>query len=657
MRLITNRLIPLFGILFLLGTSSPNAGPSLVSYQGQLTDGLGNPLDTTVSITFRIYDAASGGTLLWEEVQTSVVATDGLFDVTLGSVDPVNNGVDETLFGSGNRYLAITVGNDPELSPRTRFVTSPYAHRVTTVDGATGGTIGGDVVVSGEIRSGGKANLGGFNSNTGSAAFVSGQGNTATGNFSSISGGTSNTASGPNSTISGGNGNNASANFSSVGGGFTNFATGLGGTVGGGELNVAEGEYSTSGGGRHNFARGSYSVVGGGGGATPADSNSARGTYSTIPGGRMNLALGSYSFAAGHRAKANHSGVFVWADQTNVDFGSTGMDQFILRASGGVGIGTNSPTEQLEVAGTVYSTSGGFKFPDGTVQTTASAGGGSDGDWTISGNNIFSAVSGNVGVGSASPVSKLHVDGTFKVTGGGPTFDKLTLDYAPGGYSVFQLYDNNTNSDFRFSTNPGDNSWMNGPGNVGIGTTVPSSKLHVSGALTVTGASGDGSVVIPTDAINAAEILDEPGVAQQVHGTGVVALTGPVQNLLSQTINCPTSGFVLVIATCAATASHSGVGITAAEFGVSDVSATFQTIDQRKAWDVTGAMGTYRNVITAQKIFPVSVGPQTFYIVGDLISGSMWVQMMTLSLVFIPSSYGAVVETAAGGGEENSSYR
>jgi hypothetical protein len=38
---------------------------------------------------------------------------------------------------------------------------------------------------------------------------------------------------------------------------------------------------------------------------------------------------------------------------------------------GNVGIGTTSPASPLTVAGTVQSTSGGFKFPDGTTQTTA----------------------------------------------------------------------------------------------------------------------------------------------------------------------------------------------------------------------------------------------------------------------------------------------
>lgn len=40
-------------------------------------------------------------------------------------------------------------------------------------------------------------------------------------------------------------------------------------------------------------------------------------------------------------------------------------------ASGNVGVGTTAPTERLSVAGTVESTSGGVRFPDGSVQTTA----------------------------------------------------------------------------------------------------------------------------------------------------------------------------------------------------------------------------------------------------------------------------------------------
>src|SRR5687767_9727335 len=38
---------------------------------------------------------------------------------------------------------------------------------------------------------------------------------------------------------------------------------------------------------------------------------------------------------------------------------------------GKVGVGTGTPTSKFTVAGTIESTTGGFKFPDGTVQTSA----------------------------------------------------------------------------------------------------------------------------------------------------------------------------------------------------------------------------------------------------------------------------------------------
>jgi len=45
----------------------------------------------------------------------------------------------------------------------------------------------------------------------------------------------------------------------------------------------------------------------------------------------------------------------------------------VYRSTGNVGIGTGNPSERLQVTGTVHSTTGGFKFPDGSVQTTAAS--------------------------------------------------------------------------------------------------------------------------------------------------------------------------------------------------------------------------------------------------------------------------------------------
>jgi hypothetical protein len=150
-------------------------------------------------------------------------------------------------------------------------------------------------------------------------------------------------------TVGGGQNNAATADSATVGGGEQNQATGSYAVVAGGRTNVAGGTnvfHATVGGGVDNQATGSEATVGGGNG------NVASGDRATIPGGWGNEANGNYSFAAGYLAKAQHSGSFVWADNTKPDFASTAGGQFLIRAGGGVGIGTNAPGDaQLYVQG------------------------------------------------------------------------------------------------------------------------------------------------------------------------------------------------------------------------------------------------------------------------------------------------------------------
>jgi hypothetical protein len=97
------------------------------------------------------------------------------------------------------------------------------------------------------------------------------------------------------------------------------------------------------GGGRLNtvFSNAFYATVGGGYG------NYASGGLAAIPGGDQNFAAGE-AFAAGHRAKANNFGAFVWADSTDADFDSTANNQFAVRASGGVAFVTGGAGMTLD---------------------------------------------------------------------------------------------------------------------------------------------------------------------------------------------------------------------------------------------------------------------------------------------------------------------
>lgn len=139
--------------------------------------------------------------------------------------------------------------------------------------------------------------------------------------------------------------NNANADSSTIGGGSANVTNGTNSVISGGHQNATYGSGSSIGGGSYNTANGEFSTIGGG------HDNNADGESATVPGGSFNSANGLNSMATGYRAKAEHNGSFVWADNTDEDFVTTNDNQFIIRASGGVGIGTNNPSGLLEIRG------------------------------------------------------------------------------------------------------------------------------------------------------------------------------------------------------------------------------------------------------------------------------------------------------------------
>ena len=150
----------------------------------------------------------------------------------------------------------------------------------------------------------------------------------------------------------GGAGNAADSTYAAVGGGSSNTASNYSSTVSGGFSNEASGDRATVGGGNNNTAGALMATVGGG------SNNTASGSYATVPGGTQNEASGLRSFAAGINAHAVHTGTFVWASSSNV-ISSTGVNQFLIDASGGVGIGTNSPTNPLHMGSGAHVTAGG----------------------------------------------------------------------------------------------------------------------------------------------------------------------------------------------------------------------------------------------------------------------------------------------------------
>jgi len=314
----------------------------------------------------------------------------------------------------GARVLRLEPGS---ISPN---IIGGYSGNSVTA-GVYGATIGGG-------GSSGGANTVTDNYGTVSGGFDNQAGDNAGGtndaNYATVGGGQDNTASNSNATVSGGWNNTASGQYSTIGGGRHNTASGDSTTVGGGYQNTASTKHTVISGGRFNEASNQYATIGGG------YSNEASGLYSTVPGGRGNNAGSSYSFAAGRNAKAINQGCFVWGDSNEEEIASTGSNQFVVRATGGIWLysniygtsGVKVPAEEsaldtvsdngleLKVNGNriLRLENGTYYFDEETANVIAG----------YSGNSVGSAVGATIAGGGGTDHTN-RATGNFATVGGG----------------------------------------------------------------------------------------------------------------------------------------------------------------------------------------------------------------------------------------------
>lgn len=137
-----------------------------IAYQGRLGDINGVPVNRSCNMYFSLYTTAVGGTPVWSENWDSshgqVEVSDGLFNVMLGTWEPIQSALTE----NNNLWLGIKVCDDPdEMSPRVQLGSVPIAFKALTVpDGSitaaklADGAIGATSLADGSITTAKLAN-------------------------------------------------------------------------------------------------------------------------------------------------------------------------------------------------------------------------------------------------------------------------------------------------------------------------------------------------------------------------------------------------------------------------------------------------------------------------------------------------------------------
>jgi hypothetical protein len=314
--------------------------------------------------------------------------------------------------------------------------------------------------------------------------------------------------------ISGGIGNSNSGAWSVTAGGYYNTNSGIVSFIGAGDYNITgtNAAYSFVGGGYYNSIEGYTSFLGGGAGNT-IDANSSYGFIggginntnggyaTTVPGGVGNFALGSYSFAAGHRAKAVHTGSFVWADSTDADFFSSNTNQFNIRAGGGFRLETGGAAATLNgqplLSGSVPANALSGTYPNAVTFNNVANSFSGDGSG-LTGLNASALSSGTVSAGRLSGSYNINITGTAATATtaanlNGRATNNFWTTTGNSGTSPFANF---------IGTSDGANLLIKG-GFVGVGRTSPITPAEAFGVDAPAGAGFFGGMYVNTTGANA----------------------------------------------------------------------------------------------------------------------------------------------------------
>ena len=257
-----------------------------------------------------------------------------------------------------------------------------------------------------------------------------------------------------------------------------------------------------------------------------------------------------------------------------------------------LGIGTDSPAAGLDVNGTGRFASS-VTAPSflGTATTASSL----SASASVNTTGIITATGGfNIGIQSGGIDITTGVITAINFVGSGNTFSynsttkviDVTISGGSGGISSVSISTNTTNQNqyIPYTTSFGSTTGFGATtllvynpssGNLGIGTTNPTSKLHVQGDVSISGVTTSGGIVVTTG--NVYKVGDDTVLNSTTLGTGVTSSSLTSVGTLNQ-LNVSTSGITTLGVVTSGNIYSTGI-ITATTFstGISTQTVGFTT--------------------------------------------------------------------------------
>ncbi len=317
------------------------------------------------------------------------------------------------------------------------------------------------------------------------------------------------------------------------------------------------------------------------------------GSYNTAEGAfALNSSTGSNNIALGFQAGMN-----VTTGSSNLDIGNPGLaaDNNIIRIgsgqsatilTGNVGIGTGTPANLLEVQGQAD-------------------------------------ITGKLGLGVTAPNESLEIGGTgraFLGNGGGAARRGLLIDGASSStYARLEAYNYSGGSGLPLVFN------TVGHGNVGIGTTTPTTALQVNGTVTASAFSGSGSALTALNASSVASgTLPDTRLSANVALLNAVNMFTSANNTFSGNVGIGTTTPALALDVIGSGDFSDRLGVggvaTHGTFEVGYDGGNFSYTSQNAGFASTGNLGPFSpgsNQHCAIYANGVIVSTETFLAISD----------------------------------------